>query len=438
MPQNQHPREQLATIMQRIYQSGLTTLSGGNLSILDAQGHIWITPAGGDKGQLTAVDMVCVRADGTCEGQHRPSSELPFHRAIYRRRPDLRAIAHAHPSASVAFSLAHQVPDTRILAETSLVCGAVGYAPYALTGSQALGEVIAATFAQGHNSVILENHGLITAGETLLEAFRRLEALDFCARVLIRARMLIRARALLQAGAPAEIGTLDAACLHLAARPAPMLPEYAPEPANGRELALRQQLAAIVRRACARELMNSFMGVASVRLDADSFLITPAEQDRQALTAADMVLVRGGQREAGKWPDRSVRLHQAIYARHDNIGCVTTAQPVNVSTFAVTAQPFPTHTIPESYILLRQIPRVAFATFYDEPEAVASLISPQTPVLLGKNAGMLVTGKDLLQAFDRLEVAEFSARALVDTAVIGQLMPISDAAIQELRAAFPL
>ncbi len=432
MPQNQHPREQLATIMQRIYQSGLTTLSGGNLSILDAQGNIWITPAGGDKGQLTAVDMVCVRADGTCEGPHRPSSELPFHRAIYRRRPDLRAIAHAHPPASVAFSLAHQAPDTRILAETALVCGEVGYAPYALTGSQALGEVIAATFTQGHNSVILENHGLITAGETLLEAFRRLEALDFCARVLIRARTLLKA------GAPAEIGTPDEACLHLMASLAPALPEYAPEPANGRELALRRQLAAIVRRACARELMNSFMGVASVRLDADSFLITPADQDRQALTAADMVLVRGGQHQAGKWPDRSVRLHQAIYTQHANISSVIIAQPVNVSAFAVTAQPFPTHTIPESYILLREIPRVAFATFYGEPEAVANLISPQTPVLLGENAGMLVTGRNLLQAFDRLEVAEFSARALVDTAVIGQLMPLGAAAIQELQAAFPL
>ena len=78
-------------------------------------------------------------ADGTVEGPHRPSSELPFHQEIYRTRPDLRGIVHAHPVALVAFSLVHQVPDTRLFHQSRHVCGEAGFAPYELPGSLALG-----------------------------------------------------------------------------------------------------------------------------------------------------------------------------------------------------------------------------------------------------------------------------------------------------------
>ena len=90
-----HPRDQLVAIMDRIYRNGMTTLSGGNLSIRDDDDSIWITPAGVDKGKLTPKDIICIRPDGTAIGPHRPSSELPFHRAIFARRPDFRAVVHA-------------------------------------------------------------------------------------------------------------------------------------------------------------------------------------------------------------------------------------------------------------------------------------------------------------------------------------------------------
>ncbi|HUM67300.1 MAG TPA: class II aldolase/adducin family protein, partial [Chloroflexota bacterium] len=104
-----HPRDQLVVIMNRIYHSGMTTLSGGNLSIKDDNGDIWITPSGIDKGQLAPRDMMRLCADGRVEGPHKPSSEFPFHRAIYRQRPDLHAIVHAHPPALVSFSIVREV-----------------------------------------------------------------------------------------------------------------------------------------------------------------------------------------------------------------------------------------------------------------------------------------------------------------------------------------
>ena len=99
-----HPADQLVMIMQRIYQYGMTTTSGGNLSIRDDNGDVWITPSGIDKGSLTRDDMCRVTPDGQVYGPHRPSVELPFHLDIYKRRSDLSAILHAHPPTMVAFS----------------------------------------------------------------------------------------------------------------------------------------------------------------------------------------------------------------------------------------------------------------------------------------------------------------------------------------------
>ena len=75
-----HPAEQISIIIGRIYRSGMTTTSGGNLSIMDSNGDMWITPAGIDKGSLKPSDIMCVKADGTIVGPHRPSSEHPIHK----------------------------------------------------------------------------------------------------------------------------------------------------------------------------------------------------------------------------------------------------------------------------------------------------------------------------------------------------------------------
>src|SRR6516162_586423 len=84
-----HPRDEILQAMERIYSYRMTTTSGGNLSIREANGDIWITPARVDKGSLRREDIVCARGDGTIEGVHPPSSEFPFHRAIYAIRPDI-------------------------------------------------------------------------------------------------------------------------------------------------------------------------------------------------------------------------------------------------------------------------------------------------------------------------------------------------------------
>ena len=421
-----HPRDQLVAIMNRIYRNGMTTLSGGNLSIRDDDDSIWITPAGVDKGKLSPQDIICVKPDGSVIGPHRPSSEFPFHRAIYEHRPDLRGVVHAHPPALVSFSIVRETPKTDIIPQARRVCGLVGYAPYALPGSEALGESIANTFAKGYNVVLLENHGVATGAPDLLTAFHRLETLDFCARTQLKAMGL------------GTINTLTEEQLLPFDVQYNLLPEFRHENFSSRERALRQEIAEIVHRAVERYLMISTEGVVSARLDDTSFLITPTGCDRGSVEVEDLVLIRGGKREAGKLPSRSVRLHEAIYRSHPDINCIITAQSPHATAYAISEQRFDTRTIPESFILLRDIPLIPYGIQFREPQRVADALSEATPVLLIQNDAVMTTASSILKAFDRLEVAEFSARSLLDTALIGSHVPIGEAEIADLKKAFKL
>src|SRR3954470_12025467 len=227
-----HPRDAIMRTMERIYRYRMTTTSGGNLSIRDDDGDIWITPARLDKGSLRRDDIVRVRADGSTEGAHPPSSEFPFHKAVYDARPDVRGIVHAHPVALVAFSICRRVPDTRLLPQARQVCGPVGFAPYALPGSEALGQNIARTFAEGYHCVVLENHGVVAGGAGLQEAFERFETLEFTAKTIVKASLLGEVRYLDDAQAARR-------------RPheeAPAVSPPCPGPATSVEKELRRQL----------------------------------------------------------------------------------------------------------------------------------------------------------------------------------------------------
>lgn len=185
-----HPADQIIMMIQRIYGYGMTTTSGGNLSILDDNGDIWITPASIDKGNLNRGDIVCVKADGTVVGKHKPSSEFPFHQMVFRTRPDLKAIVHAHPPALVAFSIVRKAPDMHMLPFDHALVGEVRIAEYGLPGSAELADKVAAVFAQGYDSVMLENHGVVVGGKNLFDAFKSFETLEFMARIEINARRI--------------------------------------------------------------------------------------------------------------------------------------------------------------------------------------------------------------------------------------------------------
>lgn len=421
-----HPAEQITLIIGMIYRSGMTTTSGGNLSILDDNGDIWITPAGIDKGSLTPKDIMCVKADGTIIGPHKPSSEYPFHRALYKMRPGLHSVIHAHPPGLVTFSITHQVPDTSILPQALGVCGPVGFAPYALPGSELLGEKISAEFDKNpdYKAVIMENHGVVLMGSDIADAYQRFETLELCARTILNARTLGTPKFL----TPEQIQSHMNAVHNT-------FPHFMDVRHPSDERAIRAEICRIVRRSCTQGLMCSSYGTASVRWRGNDFLITPADVQRWEIEPGDIVQVKDGSIEAGKTASRSVALHYEIYRRNPRINSIIVTQTPSLMGYCCTDAKFDVRTIPESWIFLQDVPKFPFGSQHNDMVAIAEELRHRPCVML-ENDSVLVTGDKLINTFDRLEVADFSARSLIMAAPVGKLNPITDSEIEDLRAAF--
>lgn len=419
-----HPRDEIMQTMERIYRYRMTTTSGGNLSIRESNGDTWISPARIDKGSLTRNDVVCVRADGSTEGPHRPSSEFPFHRAIYARRPDLKGIVHAHPVALVAFSICRALPNTRLFHQAHFVCGEAGFAPYALPGSERLAQHIADAFASGLNCVILENHGVVVGGQSLSQAYQRFEALEFAAKTIIKARLL------------GEVRFLSDSQLAVAENRKVAFQHVDLPVASSEERELRRQLCEFVRRGCRQRLLISTEGSFSVRLGPDSFLITPSQVDRSMLDIEDMVVVNGDTCSREARPSRAALAHQSIYRKHPDVKAIVFAHPVNATAFSVTTAALDARTIPESYIFLRDVIRVPYGVQYQADGQIAGHVSMRSPAALLENDGVLVLGTSILDAFDRLEVLETTCEAIINSRLVGAIAPMGAEAIAELKAAF--
>lgn len=422
-----HPADQLVMIMERIYSYGMTTTSGGNLSILDDNGDIWITPAGIDKGSLTRDDMVRVTPEGEVIGRHKPSSEFPFHSIIYKSRPDIKAVLHAHPPALLGFSIARQIPETNIIPNIDIVCGEVKYAAYELPGSRELSENIAKVFQSGISTVMLENHGVVLGKSDLFEAFKAFETLDYCARIQLQALKI------------GKLHTLSDRTIAVAeAKNSVSLSEFVPDSYSSVEKEARASMCSLISRAYHQRLFTSAQGTFSERMPDGGFIITPYGKDRKYLEPEDLVKVKGDMKELGKNPSRSVLFHKHVYDMHPEINSVILAHPPNLMAFAVSDAELDSRIIPESYIMLRDVDKLPFGSTYLEPEATAKKLGLKKPVTLVDNECCIVMGTSLLNAFDRLEVAEYSAKAIINAQSLGNMVKIDDSEIDRIIDAFRL
>lgn len=420
-----HPVEQINVIIGRIYRSGMTTTSGGNISIRDENGDIWITPSGVDKGSLTTKDIVCVKKDGTVVGHHKPSSEYPFHLAIFEARPELTAVIHAHPPGLVAFSIARKVPDTNIVPQARNICGEIGFAPYGCPGSEDLGKKIAKEFEnKKYKAVIMENHGVVLGGTDMMDAYQRFETLEFCCRTIVNAGRIGKINTLTDEQISKYVN-------HFPKNITPFMDVTYPSD----ERAIRTDMVNIIRRACNQGLMISTYGTVSVRWRENDFLITPRDVARWDILPEDIVQIKNGMAEAGKVPSRSVALHHRIYQINPHINSIIVTQSTNLMAHAVSHQKFDVRTIPESWIFLQDVPSISFEKLYNNTEEIAEMFS-KNRVIIVENDSVIVTGNKLINTFDYLEVAEFSANSLVMASAVGPLQPMGDKEIDELRVAF--
>jgi len=191
----QFHKEEVAYFMRRLYEQKLTTTSGGNVS-LRVGDTVLITPSQLDKGRIKAEEIGVISLDGENLTPHlKVSMESKMHLAIYNRRSDVKAIVHAHPVYATSFAIAGKEIKTNLAGEAWAIIGKTVFAPYALMGSQNLADNVGTAALKG-NCILMENHGILTVGENLLQAFDRLEVLEAAAKMNLITQLLGNSREL--------------------------------------------------------------------------------------------------------------------------------------------------------------------------------------------------------------------------------------------------
>jgi L-fuculose-phosphate aldolase len=174
------------------YERRLMSSNDGNISARVGADHLLITPSGISKGRMQPDDLLLIDLDGnpsSAAGGRRVSTETPMHLEVYRQRPEVRAVIHAHPIFATALTVAGLDFPPDVLPEVALTLGDVPVTPYATPSSQDDAEAIRPFIAQ-HNAILLRQHGSLTAGRDLEEALIHLERIESVAEIFWRAQML--------------------------------------------------------------------------------------------------------------------------------------------------------------------------------------------------------------------------------------------------------
>eukprot|EP01090_Pellita_catalonica_P022163 TRINITY_DN8507_c0_g1_i1.p1 TRINITY_DN8507_c0_g1~~TRINITY_DN8507_c0_g1_i1.p1 ORF type:complete len:458 (-),score=58.22 TRINITY_DN8507_c0_g1_i1:2-1375(-) len=443
--------------MERVYRHRLTTTSGGNLSLRTDEGNgdwIWITPRGTDKAQirpeqvaytkLADVDVSAESLQDCWQGSAPPSTEWPLHAAVYNHRKDVHAILHAHSQTLVAFSLAatpsHQIPNTSVLLSAMFELQ-VGFAQYACPGTPALakGAAEVASSNQNINCIILQNHGVLCFGKTMTEAYSRFVSLEFLANALLQASILVKipsAKYRIQTITNLEMESAKKA--HL--QKYQILNGGSDWPVYSAEKMARAELAAFVKRAYTQGLITASTGSFSCRVknlpDKEAFVITPTQCDRGTVEAKDFVLFQEGKyyAQAGVLPSRAFHMHAAIYHARPDVNAVIVAQPPSILAYCITNAKFNSHGIPESYIVLGEVPQMPLS-FINDAE-IGTVFEKGVSCALVSSYGAVCTGPSLLKAFDRLEVLDAMANVQLLAVQRGNVRLLNDEQIKEIERIF--
>ncbi len=189
-------RKELAKVTREVYRKGYTPPLNGNMSVRLDENYILITPSYVCKGKIDEESILKVDFHNQVFGsQKKPSIETGMHLAIYRERPDVQGVIHAHPRNASTFAVAQKPIDVSIMPEAVYLLGAVKCIDYFMPGSQELKEKVEQSAAD-YDAFLLYNHGVITVGRDICEAFYRLETLELCAELAIRAEAIGGAKGL--------------------------------------------------------------------------------------------------------------------------------------------------------------------------------------------------------------------------------------------------
>src|SRR6202158_5143263 len=185
-------RADIVEIGRRMYARGYTASNDGNISVRLDAARLLMTPKSVCKGFMTP-DMMCITdMDGRkLQGTRDASTELLMHLEVYRQRPDVRAVVHAHPPTATGFAVAGIPLDRAVLAEVVTTLGSIPIAEYATPSTSELPDAVR-KYIKAHDGMLLANHGALTVGTDVLSAYYKMETIEHFAKISLVARLLGR------------------------------------------------------------------------------------------------------------------------------------------------------------------------------------------------------------------------------------------------------
>lgn len=189
-PGEERARAELVQVCRLAYGRGYICGTEGNFSIRLTDEVILTTPAGACKGRIEPEQLVLTDFNGEpMQGQSRPSTELKMHLTAYRMRADVMAVAHAHPTVAVGFSVAGIPLSQCVLPEVVCTLGHIPIAPYATPSTDEIPQSLA-PFLRDHDAIILDHHGALTLGKDIWDAYYKLETVEHFAQTMLVAHLL--------------------------------------------------------------------------------------------------------------------------------------------------------------------------------------------------------------------------------------------------------
>jgi L-fuculose-phosphate aldolase len=183
-------RAAIVEVGRRLYARGYTASNDGNISVRFDAARLLMTPKSVCKGFMSPEMMCITDLDGRkLAGERDPSSEMQMHLEVYRQRPDVQAVVHAHPPIATGFAVAGIPLDRAVLAEVVTTLGSVPIAEYATPSTKELPEAVR-RYVKAHDGMLLANHGALTLGTDLFSAYYKMETIEHFAKISLVARML--------------------------------------------------------------------------------------------------------------------------------------------------------------------------------------------------------------------------------------------------------
>lgn len=185
-------KNEICEIGKRIYNRGMVASNDGNISVKVGENEFLCTPTGVSKGFMTPEFICKVDRDGKvieANPGYKPSSEIKMHLRVYKERPDVMSVVHAHPMYATGFAIAG-IPLTQpIMPEAIITLGSVPIAEYGTPSTEEIPNAVS-KYLPYYDAVLLENHGALTYGDSLLNAYHKMESVEFYAQLLFIAKQL--------------------------------------------------------------------------------------------------------------------------------------------------------------------------------------------------------------------------------------------------------